>query len=38
MHDVSIRPRLDWMRAEIERAPGAAGAAEVIENAPAITW
>jgi MGT family glycosyltransferase len=35
MHDASIRPRLDWMRAEIERAPGAAAAAEVIENSPA---
>jgi UDP:flavonoid glycosyltransferase YjiC (YdhE family) len=33
MHDVSIRPRLDWMRGEIERAPGAPAAAEVIENA-----
>jgi MGT family glycosyltransferase len=32
MHDVSIRPRLDWMRGEIERAPGAPAAAEVIEN------
>lgn len=33
MHDPGIRHRLDWMRAEIERAPGAAGAADVIENA-----
>jgi MGT family glycosyltransferase len=33
MHDVSLRPRLNWMRAEIERAPGAQAAVEVIENA-----
>ena len=33
MHDLSIRPRLAWMRAGIDRAPGAAGAADVIENA-----
>lgn len=32
MHDPSIRPRLAWMRTEIERAPGVLGAAEVIEN------
>jgi MGT family glycosyltransferase len=32
MHDDSVRPRLDWMRAEIGRAPGAPVAAEVIEN------
>jgi MGT family glycosyltransferase len=32
MHDVSIRPRLDWMRGQIERAPGAPAAAKVIEN------
>jgi UDP:flavonoid glycosyltransferase YjiC (YdhE family) len=33
LHDVSIRPRLNWMRAEIERAPGALAAVEVIDNA-----
>ena len=33
MQDVNVGPRLDWMRAEIERAPGAPAAAEVIENA-----
>jgi MGT family glycosyltransferase len=32
MHDVSIGSRLAWMRAEIERAPGALRAAQVIEN------
>jgi MGT family glycosyltransferase len=32
-HDTSVRNRLDWMRSEIERAPGAAAAADVIENA-----
>jgi len=34
LHDDSIRTRLDWMRAEIERAPGAPAAAQAIENAP----
>ena len=34
LHDDSIRTRLDWMRAEIERAPGAPAAAKAIENAP----
>ena len=33
LQDASIRPRLDWMRAEIGRAPGAPAAADVIENA-----
>jgi MGT family glycosyltransferase len=33
LRDLSIGPRLAWMRREIERAPGACGAAEVIENA-----
>jgi MGT family glycosyltransferase len=33
LHDASYRPRLNWMRAEIERAPGAPAAAGVIENA-----
>lgn len=33
MRDASIRARLAWMRAEIERAPGAPGAADVIESA-----
>jgi MGT family glycosyltransferase len=38
MGDESIRPRLDWMRGEIELAPGAAAAAGLIEDAvrPAI--
>jgi MGT family glycosyltransferase len=33
MRDGSLRPRLDWMRAQIGGAPGACAAAEVIENA-----
>jgi len=32
LHDDGIRLRLDWMRAEIERAPGAPAAAQAIEN------
>jgi UDP:flavonoid glycosyltransferase YjiC (YdhE family) len=32
-HDVGIRSRLSWMRAEIERAPGALAATAVIEDA-----
>jgi MGT family glycosyltransferase len=31
--DGGVRPRLDWMRAQIGGAPGARAAAEVIENA-----
>jgi UDP:flavonoid glycosyltransferase YjiC (YdhE family) len=31
--DAEARVRLDWMRKEIERAPGAPAAAEVIEKA-----
>jgi demethyllactenocin mycarosyltransferase len=34
LDDDRIRPRLDWMRAEIERAPGAPAAAKAVENAP----
>jgi hypothetical protein len=33
--DPGIRSRLAWMREEIERAPGACAAADVIERAPA---
>ncbi|HEY1916256.1 MAG TPA: macrolide family glycosyltransferase [Streptosporangiaceae bacterium] len=32
LHDAGLRSRLDWMRAEIGRAPGAPAVAEVIEN------
>jgi MGT family glycosyltransferase len=32
--DPGVRARLAWMRGEIERAPGACAAAEVIEGAP----
>jgi len=32
-HDAGVRDRLGWMRAELNRAPGAAGAAGVIETA-----
>lgn len=34
LHDDRIRTRLDWMRAEIEHAPGVQAAARAIENAP----
>jgi MGT family glycosyltransferase len=37
-HDVGIRPRLEWMRTEIERAPGAAAAAEVVEESTDRPW
>lgn len=33
LRGTAVRPRLDWMRAEIEHAPGAAGAADVVEKA-----
>jgi MGT family glycosyltransferase len=33
LHDAGVRRRADWMRAEIERAPGAPAAAAVIEDA-----
>lgn len=33
LHDASVRSRLAWMCGEIQRAPGASWAAEVIENA-----
>lgn len=33
LRDAAVRPRLAWMRAEIESAPGAAGAADVVEKA-----
>jgi demethyllactenocin mycarosyltransferase len=35
--DTGVRERLAWMRDEIEQAPGAAGAADVVENARVAT-
>ena len=35
--DTAVRSRLAWMRSEIEQAPGAAGAADVVENTPVTT-